>query len=334
MVSKELSIVTVNYKTPKLLHTCISSIYKFTNGLSFEVIVIDNNSEDESEELIMNEFIDVKWVNSGFNAGTSIAYNLGVKHSSGKYILILNSDTEFIENTIKITLDYYKKLETETKVGMLGCQLKGYDSLIQYNSYLSFIGFRRFLRGNPISIKLNLFQYKLSDEENLKLHQKNHESMWLGIAYGLINGKLFKEDNLYFDEDIFMYCDDVEWCYRASKYGYKHFFLSETTILHWNGGSAGGNFSGWRHGQILISDWLGLVKMYGKIYFLFCMFIFRFNFLLDDLFYLVNKEKRNKSIKELREFEKKIFKKYFPIILFKYSKRNSSTKKFLKFEML
>ncbi len=333
MKNIDVSIVTVNYKTPKLLHTCLSSIYKFTKELSFEVIVVDNNSEDESEEIVMKDFKEVKWVNSGSNAGTSVAYNIGVNHCSGKYILIINSDTEFIENTIKITLDYYKQLEKDTKVGMVGCQLKGYDDIIQFNSNINYISIRNFLRANPICIKLNLFQYKMSTSERLTLHQKDHESKWIGITYGLINADLFKKDALFFDEDIFMYFDDVDWCYRAKNIGYRHYLLSKTTLLHWNGGSASANFSGWRHGQIIISDWLGLLKMYGKLYFLICMLIFRLNISMDDFFYFINKTKRNEEIKEIRDFEKKIFKKYFPIILFQYSRKTSSAKEFLKFNI-
>lgn len=333
MEQKQLSIVTVNYKTPQLLHTCISSIYKHTIGVDFEIIVVDNNSEDESEELIKNSFPEVKWINNSYNAGFGRANNLGVKHAKGEMILLLNSDTEFIENTIKITLDYYKELEKDNKVGMLGCQLKGYDDVIQYNSNLSFINYKRFLRANPIAIKFNMFQYKMSNEEKLSLHKQNHESMWMGIAYGLMHASVFNQDHLYFDEDFFMYFDDVEWCIRLRKKGYKHYFTANTTLIHYNGGSASSNFSGWRHGQIITSDWLGLIKIYGKPYYLLCMLVYRFNLFLDDFFYLLNQKKRNLEIKEIRDFEKKIFRKYFFKILFNYNRKTSSAKQFLKFEI-
>jgi GT2 family glycosyltransferase len=329
----DVSIVTVNYKTPQLLHTCISSIYKHTIGVDFEIIVVDNNSEDESEELIKNSFPQVKWINSGFNAGTSIAYNIGVRNSIGEYVLILNSDTEFVENTIKITLDYYKELEKDNKVGMLGCQLKGYDGNLQFNSNLSFYNYKNIIRANPIAIKLNLFQYKMSNNEKVLLHNQNHESKWLGIAFGLMKTDMFTKDQMYFDEDIFMYSDDIEWCYRLTRKGYKHFFTTSSCILHFDGGSASGNFSGWRYGQIIISEWLGILKIYGRPYLFFCMILIFLNIILDNFFYMINKRKRNSEIKKMLILYRTVFFKYFPKILFYYSKRTSSSKEFLKFKI-
>ncbi len=329
----DVSVVMVNYKEPKLTLICLESIYKFTQDVNFEIIVVDNNSEDNSEQLIKESFPLVKWVNSGFNSGTSIAYNIGVKNSIGEYILIINNDTEFVENTLKITLEYYKELEKSTKVGMLGCQIIGYDNIIQFNTNSHFIDYRRFLRANPIAIKLNLFQAKMSDEERLLRHSKDHQPAWMGIPFGLVNSKVFTEDKAFFDEDIFMYFDDVEWCYRLKKLGYNHYFTVKSTIIHYNGGSMGNNFSGWRYGQIIISDWLGLIKIYGKAYFLLCMLILFSNIILDNFFYLIRPSKRDPNVKKMIDLDRKMFFKYFPIIFFSYSKKTSSAKKFLKFEL-
>ena len=76
----------------------------------------------------------------------------------GKYVLIMNSDTEFIDNAVKIALDEYKKIEEHQKIGMLGCQLLGYDHVIQFNSNLYFPSIKEFLRANPFAIKFNKFQ--------------------------------------------------------------------------------------------------------------------------------------------------------------------------------
>jgi len=329
----DVSVIMVNYKEPKLTLICLESIYKFTKDVVFEIIVVDNNSEDNSEQIITESYPLVKWINSGFNAGTSIAYNIGVKQSKGEYILIINNDTEFAENTLKITLDYYKELEKTTKVGMLGCQIIGYDDIIQYNSNTRFIDYKRFLRANPIAIKLNVFQAKFSDEERLSLHLKDHQPAWMGIPFGLVNSKVFLDDAAFFDEDIFMYFDDVEWCHRLSKLGYHHFFTTKSTVIHYNGGSMGNNFSGWRYGQIIISDWLGLIKIYGKAYFLLCMFILFLNITLDHFFYFIKPSKRDSEIKKMMDLDRKMFFKYFPNILFSYSKKTSSAKKFLKYEL-
>lgn len=333
----EISLVIVNYKTPQLTFKCIDSIYKQTKNVNFEIVLVDNDSQDESEKLICEKFPEVIWVNSGMNAGTSIAYNIGVRASKGKYVLIMNSDTEFIDNAVKIALEEYKKIEKQQKIGMIGCQLLGYDNIIQFNSNLYFPSIKEFFRANPIAIKFNKFQFKLTDEERHLLHLKDHESVWLGIVFGIINIDIFKKENLYFDEDIFMYSDEVEWCNRLMKKGYKHFFTTKTTILHWNGGSST-SFSEWRYGQIIISSWLNIIKTKGKFYFFICMIIQLSNMLLDGLFYYKSKitkslNEEDKEQKIMRKLHRNIFKKYIGLLLFTYKRKTSSRGKFLKYEM-
>lgn len=333
----DISLVIVNYKTPALTDKCLASIYKHTIDLNFEIILVDNDSQDESETLIRRKYPNVVWINSGSNAGTSVAYNIGVRAAKGNYVLIMNSDTEFIDNAIKIALDEYIRIEKDQKIGMLGCQLIGYDDIIQFNSNLNYPSFRDYLRGNPFFIKFNIYQIKMNDEQRHELHLKDHESVWLGIVFGVINRKIFKDENLYFDEDIFMYSDEVEWCYRSMKKGYKHYFTTKTTILHWNGGSSN-SFSDWRHGQIIISSWLNLIKTKGKFYFSACMIIFLTNMLLDQLFFFKNKifgilKEEEKEQKKIRNLEWRIFKKYIGKLLFKYYSTTSSNGNFLKYEL-
>lgn len=333
----DISLVIVNYKTPKLTDICIESIYKYTIDLNFEIILVDNDSQDESESLIRGKYPNVIWINSGSNAGTSVAYNIGVRASKGKYVLIMNSDTEFMDNAIKIILDEYIKVEMLQKIGMMGCQLIGYDKIIQFNSNLSYPSIKDFLRGNPFCIKLNKFQHKLSDAERLLQHLEDHESQWIGIVFGIINNDIFKKENLYFDEDIFMYSDEVEWCHRLMKKGYKHFFSTKSTLLHWNGGSSTA-FSEWRHGQIVISSWLNLIKTKGKFYFFMCMLIHLANICLNRLFYVKSKilnqiNEEEKLERKIRKLDWKIFKRYFWKVMVSYGSKTSSNGKFLKYEI-
>ena len=334
----EISLVIVNYKTPKLTDTCLESIYKYTKDVTFEIILVDNDSQDESESLIRGKYPEVVWINSGSNAGTSVAYNIGVKASKGKYVLIMNSDTEFKDNAIKLTLDEYISIEKTQKIGMMGCQLIGYDNIIQFNSNLTYPSIKDFFRASPIFIKLNKFQEKITDDERASLHLRDHESVWLGIVFGIINNDIFKKENLYFDEDIFMYSDEVEWCHRLMKKGYKHFFTTKTTILHWNGGSST-SFSEWRHGQVLISSWLHFIKTKGKFYYLVCMLVYILNMGLDQIFYFKNKlrKKLNQEEREqliTRKLEWKIFRRYFLRVAFNYRSKTSSNGSFLKYEII
>ena len=112
----DISLVIVNYKTPALTDKCLASIYEHTIDINFEIILVDNDSQDESESLIRGKYPNVVWINSGSNAGTSVAYNIGVKAAKGDYVLIMNSDTEFLDNAIKIALDEYTRIEKNQKI--------------------------------------------------------------------------------------------------------------------------------------------------------------------------------------------------------------------------
>jgi len=332
----DLSIVIVNYRTPKLTDICIGSIFEHTKDLHFEVIVVDNDSQDESKTLITTKYPQVRWIDSGLNAGTSVAYNIGVRASEGRYILILNSDTEFRDNAIKCSVDEYIALEKTTKVGLFSCQLVGYDGIIQFNSNPTFPSIRKYLRANPICIRLGLFQAKVTDEERHQLHLTAHETGWIGIAFGILNRDICHRDSLYFDEDIFMYSDEVEWCHRLKQHGYHHFFSPASTMLHLNGGSS--TFSEWRHGQVTLSEWMCFMKMKGKVYFMVCILCILINHGLDSVFYW--KQKMTNALNEedmlsrrTRKLELRIMQRYLGKILWRYSRSTSSGGGFLKYEM-
>ena len=95
-----LSVIVVNWNTRKLLENCLFSIFKFTKGISFEVIVVDNGSIDSSPQMVKKKFPQVKLILNKENLGFTKANNQGIKVAKGKYILLLNSDTYLIENAL------------------------------------------------------------------------------------------------------------------------------------------------------------------------------------------------------------------------------------------
>ena len=235
----DLSVIIVNYKTPFLLDVCIGSILKYTENINYEIIVVDNFSEDDSERLILSKYGSVRWINMSANEGAPKAWNTGIRNSFGNYILILNSDIEFFDNAIAVAMVKYKQLELKNKTGLLCCRLKGYDGMIQFNSNLFFPGFRKHIAMNPLLSKIFLKQSKtMTFEDKLALHNTDHESSWIGIAFGLFNADICRKEGLFFDEDFFMYSDEVEWCYRLKQKGYHHFFSPACTVLHLNTGSS------------------------------------------------------------------------------------------------
>ena len=314
----ELSIIIVNYKTPKLTRDCIASIHEFTKELIYEIIVVDNNSEDDSKHLIISDFPETRWVSMNDNSGTSRGYNAGVKNAQGTYVLILNSDTVVMDNAIKNCLDFHKEKENKFKVGMTSCQLKGPDNIVQFNSNLHFPSVNKHLSKHPLFYRLGIKpKKKANNSERLELHQINHETSWIGIAFGIIKKEIFDKSGHFFDEDIFMYSDEVEWCYRLKKLGYRHFFTADYTICHFNSGSS--VISEWRYGQIFLSELLFYYKTHGKL---------MFKLILASIKYFL---KKNESDKD--SIEKDVIDRYSKRILKDYSPKISSGTKYLKYEL-
>ena len=122
MKKLDCSIIIVNYNTCNLTLNCIKSIQAHSLGFTYEIIVVDNASQDMSAKLL-SKIEGVKYIQNHINAGFGTANNLGVKNSVGKFIFLLNSDTILIENSIKKLLDFYSDNEINLKIGALGCVL-------------------------------------------------------------------------------------------------------------------------------------------------------------------------------------------------------------------
>jgi len=271
----EVSIVIVNYKTAKLLDTCIESIYKYSNGFSFEIIVVDNNSRDESKELITSKFPFVKWIDMLSNMGFGYANNKGIMNSVGDYILLLNSDTELYQNTILATLKHYNLLEKKNqKVGFLGCQIRHQDGRLQPSCNYYWSGIREVIEEHPFGIKILQHWLKIPKLRSIDKYKNldtDHEVIWLGVPFALINSQAIKDYG--FDEQFFMYSEDEELNHRLSKNGFKHFYFSKFGIYHHIGASTQSNYT--RNKQMTLSKWLFIIKTRGFNYFKIYKMIYR-----------------------------------------------------------
>lgn len=326
----DISIVIVNYKTPQLLYTCIHSIFEKSSGFSFEIIVVDNDSQDESEQLITTNFPSVVWINMGYNAGFSKANNRGFAAAKGNYLLLLNSDTELYENCIYKTWQHYQTLEKTHSVGFVSCKVQSHDYSLQPNCNYYYPGIQELLEENPFVILVwvrGLKKTILRKIDKYARLNENHEVVWLGVPFAMINAAVKQQKNLLFDEDFFMYSEDKEWNYRLAKKGYHHFLYSETGVFHHNGGSAA--FQEKRYRQINVSKWLFLLKSKGKLYTSLYLILLCNNLWIDGLFYRLAKLKGKRSDNEdllaaKRRLQWQWLFKYGPGILFRYKKKYSS----------
>lgn len=289
----QVSIVIVNYKTPDLLHTCVNSIVKHTKDVYYEIIVVDNDSQDDSKDVVMSDFPSVKWLDMGYNAGFGRANNKGIENSTGEFVLLLNSDTELYENSILKTLNHYLHLERSSKVGLLGCQVMHQDGRLQPSCNYYWAGLREVIEEHPFGIKILQHWLKIRKLRSIDKYAKlnsNHEITWLGVPYALIRRDLMIR--FPFDKDFFMYSEDEELNFRLSKAGYKPFLYAETGVFHHIGASSGNSIT--RAKQIFFSKLLFIYKSRGSLYFkLYC-------FLLASVY------KWNKKLAKTDDFEKEM----------------------------
>lgn len=318
----DLSIIIVNYKTEVLLKQCIESIYRETKNISFEVIVVDNNSNDNSEKIVKQIDPQIQWYDIGYNSGFARANNFGIRKSRGNYVLLLNSDTEIINNALEKSLEFYKREELTEKIGLLSCKLLfGKDDDPGYPQLAAHHYFPSISRLFKESVIINYFydrkgiKNRVDLDYHLKINAENGYVEWIAAAFALCNAKLFKVDNLFLDEDFFMYSEDVEWNYKVQKKGYKNYYLSETEIYHYSGASSTANFH--KRAQIIISDFLFVRKSYSTAYYLIYTNLFIFNTFQEILYekYLKLRKKPSVYDQSYAQFKMKISLKWIPKVL-------------------
>jgi len=312
----DVSIVIVNYKTPILLRDCVKSIIDHSSGFDCEIIVVDNQSEDESKSLVTSMFPSVKWIDVGRNAGFGTANNIGIKESKGEYTLLLNSDTELYENAILKSLTHYKELAKKQEIGLLGCKVEHRNKDLQPSCNYYWAGIKEELQANPIFIFIFqrlLKRKKLRDINKYERLNTNHAITWLGVPFALIKSSVIKSN--LFDENFFMYSEDEELNFRLAKKGFKPFFYSETGIFHIIGGSSGDSSK--RDRQIFASKLLFIFKAKGRGYFWVYSLIVKLNIKLDNALNSSDKafvEKNNLKLSWLKNYSKVILAKEFKVL--------------------
>jgi GT2 family glycosyltransferase len=231
----QLSIIIINYNTFQLTCNCIQSIYDKLLDVEYEIILIDNASIECDANLFKKKFPAINLIISSTNTGFTGGNNLGVENAKGEYLLLLNSDTELINNAPKICLDY---LTQHKETGMVTCQLIYPNGKIQYNT-------RRFRTIGWELLEVFPF-YKLLPKhkrEVLMLHHYfDHKSFanvdWVWGAFMLFPKKIIQQlPKEKLSNDFFMYCEDVLWCWDFKQLGYQIHFLPQAKVMHVHKGS-------------------------------------------------------------------------------------------------
>ena len=222
-----LSIVYVYYNTPDEIRKSIKSLERTLQAISYEIIIVDNASVKSLHPNIY-QLSNINIIRNKKNYGYGKGLNCGSRAAQGKYLLLVNPDVEFTENSIKYLLD---KLESNSKIGIIGPQLMdGEGKILQSISGMPYLPEALFIfsfiskiwPNNPFSSKYNNIDLDRNREQNVDV---------VGGACLMISRKLFiKAGGL--DEDFFMYFEEADFCFRVRKMGYKVLYLPKAKVVH------------------------------------------------------------------------------------------------------
>jgi N-acetylglucosaminyl-diphospho-decaprenol L-rhamnosyltransferase len=229
----DVSIVIVSYNTSKLLDECIVSIKKETT-VSSEVIVVDNASTDNSCQMLREKYPEVTLIENRENAGFARANNQGFAIASGKYYFMLNPDTLILAGAIDKLVAF---MESNHDVGICGPRNIGVDGILKYNCdhfpsvwnvFCEYTNIVNRFPSVPLFRRTNMRYWDYAD-------QRDVERM-VGCSL-MIRSDLYKKlDGL--DDHYFMYFEETDFCFRASRLGIRTVYFPHAVIIHYGGESS------------------------------------------------------------------------------------------------
>lgn len=228
----QLSIIILNYNVRYFLELCVLSVQSAIQNLDAEIIVIDNNSQDDSCAMMKQRFPNVKLIENKENTGFPKGNNIGVSQAKGEYICILNPDTVVAEDTFTKVLAFAKN---QINLGIIGVKLiDGTGNFLPESK-----------RGTPtpfVAFTKITGLYKIFPKTFGKYYAQHLSENETGKVEILVGAFMLMKRDLYleiggFDENCFMYSDDVDLSYMALKKGKSNYYFHETSVIHYKGES-------------------------------------------------------------------------------------------------
>ncbi len=235
----DLSIIIVNYNSKVFLQNCLESLYKTTDGLQQEIILVDNCSKDGSVSFVRAGFPQVKVIENAVNYGFARANNIGAQVATGEYLLFLNPDTIIRETTIK---EMIKLLRQEPDAGAVGAKLLNSDGSLQL-SCREFYTLRTILLSRTPLKRIAWLGRFL--RQNLMADWDHNEPRKVDWVLGacLLTTRQIMEKVGYFDDQYRLYFEDMDLCYRIRKAGYGVYYCPTSVVQHLYQRSSAGKFT-------------------------------------------------------------------------------------------
>lgn len=224
----DISVVIITWKMKALLNRMLSSLVENTYGVNYELIIVDNASNDGTIELINTKFPQATLIRNKHNVGVAPARNQGLKIARGRYIAILDADMEIKENSLKMLFDF---LEKDSSIGLVGCKLVDSEGLLQYSCKRFPTFFALLLR------RFTFFSFACASEV-LNYHiMKDYDHIDVTeVDYVIGACQFFRVDLIdkigSYDENIFYGPEDLDYCLRVWRSGLKVYYNPITEIVH------------------------------------------------------------------------------------------------------
>lgn len=233
-LSMDLSIILVNWNSMNYLRECIPSVYEWTHGISFEIIVVDNASPEGNVDALKSEFPQIRLIKSSENVGFAGANNIGFVESGGRNILFLNPDTKLISRAINVM---FERLQSLPNAGIVGCKQLNGDLSIQTSSILMFPTIANQVLQSEY-LRLRWPGFRLWDISPLFARDaKPAEVQAISGACMMVKREVFEKVGM-FSEEYFMYAEDMDLCYKVRQAGLTNYCVSEAEIIHYAGKSS------------------------------------------------------------------------------------------------
>lgn len=229
--SVDVTIIIVGWNACHYVEKCLNSVFAETNGISFEVIYVDNGSTDRTVECVKSKYPGTIVIRNHQNLGFIKANNQAIRIARGRYVLLLNSDTIVLDNAVAKAMRF---ADMNPKAAVVGCKVLNPDKSLQRSCYM----------------EASLLNLLLAATYLYKLFPKNRffgrEGMtWWNFdelrqvdvvvgCFSLVRTAAIKEVGLM-DESFFVYGDDTDWCYRFRKSGWQVIYTPDPQIIHYGG---------------------------------------------------------------------------------------------------
>lgn len=230
----DLSIIVVNWNAKDLLRKCLEHVIATTEATSYEIIVVDNASSDGSQHMLRQDFSDVRLIPNTENVGFAAANNQGIAISSGRYVLLLNSDAFVEAQTIDMMVKF---MDEHPEAGMSACKLLYEDGSLQPSCYAfptlltefyTALQLDKLFRRSPVFGRFLMTWWDFNDVRDV--------DTVMG-AFMLVRREVVEQVGMM-DESYFMYSEESDWCYRIKKQGWKILYNPEVQAVHLWGGSS------------------------------------------------------------------------------------------------